>query len=77
MAKEMTVDEAVRIINESFEFGNDFDAAVEYLKEHDANNGALAAFSDKNMQDVKKERAKAYVQQALAEENFDKTILRA
>lgn len=74
MAKEMTVDEAVRIINESFEFGNDFDAAVEYLKEHDANNGALAAFSDKNMQDVKKERAKAYVQQALAEENFDKKL---
>ena len=74
MAKEMTVDEAVRIINESFEFGNDFDAAVEYLKEHDANNGALAAFSDKNMQDVKKERAKAYVQQALAEENFGKKL---
>ena len=28
MAKEMTVDEAVRIIQETYEFGNEFDLSI-------------------------------------------------
>lgn len=71
MAKEMTVDEAVRIIQETYEFGNEFDEAVNFLKTNDPQNSALSAFDSKDLNEVKKARAKAYLQAALAEENYD------
>ena len=71
MAKEMTVDEAVRIIQETYEFGNKFDEAVNFLKINDPQNSALSAFDSKDLNEVKKARAKAYLQAALAEENYD------
>ena len=52
MAKEMTVEEAVRIIKESYEFGDKFDEAVAYLKEHDADNEVLVPFKDEKAQDM-------------------------
>ena len=52
MAKEMTVEEAVRVIKESYEFGDKFDEAVAYLKEHDAGNEVLVPFKDEQTQDM-------------------------
>lgn len=72
MANEMSVDEAVRIITETNEFGDKFDEAVAYLKEHDAQNSLLVPFKDEQSQDkIKKARAKAYIQQAVADEEYD------
>lgn len=72
MAKEMTVEEAVRVIKESYEFGDKFDEAVAYLKEHDAGNEVLVPFKDEQTQDmIKKARAKAYVEQSLLDGEFD------
>ena len=66
MANEMTVNEAVRIIQETMSFGADFDGAVAFLKEHDPENSALKPFENKDIQEVKKARARMYVQRALA-----------
>ncbi len=75
MAKEMTVEEAVRLIKESYEFGSEFDAAVAYLKEHDAENEVLIPLKDEqSVAKVKKARAKAYLQQALADEEYDERM---
>ena len=72
MANEMSVDEAVRIISETNEFGDKFDEAVAYLKEHDAQNDLLVPFRDEQSQmKIKKARAKAYIQQAVADEEYD------
>lgn len=75
MAKEMTVEEAVRVIKESYEFGDKFDEAVAYLKEHDAGNEVLVPFKDEKAQDmIKKARAKAYVEQCLLDGEYDKNF---
>ena len=75
MAKEMTVEEAVRVIKESYEFGDKFDEAVAYLKEHDADNEVLVPFKDEKAQDmIKKARAKAYVEQCLLDGEYDKNF---
>lgn len=72
MANGMSVDEAVRIISETNEFGDKFDEAVAYLKEHDAQNDLLVPFRDEQSQmKIKKARAKAYIQQAVADEEYD------
>ena len=70
MANEMTVNEAVRIIQETMSFGADFDGAVAFLKEHDPENSALKPFENKDIQEVKKARARMYVQRALAEDEY-------
>lgn len=70
MAKDMSVNEAVRIIQETMSFGAEFDSAVAFLKEHDPENSALKSFEDKDIQEVKKARARLYVQKALAEEEY-------
>ena len=75
MAKEMTVEEAVRVIKESYEFGDKFDEAVAYLKEHDADNEVLVPLKDEQTLDrVKKTRAKAYVEQCLLDGEYDKNF---
>lgn len=75
MAKDMTVEDAVRLIKESYEFGSAFDEAVAYLKEHDAENEVLVPFRDEqSLAKIKKARAKAYLQQALADEEYNERM---
>ncbi len=72
MAKDMTVEEAVRIIKETYEFGDKFDEAVAFLKEHDAGNEALVPFKDAQKHEmIKKARAKAYAEEAMANDERD------
>ncbi|MDO4162606.1 MAG: hypothetical protein Q4D80_06375 [Pseudomonadota bacterium] len=75
MAKEMTVEEAVRIITETYEFGEDFDTAVSVLKEKDPQNSVLNSFRDEEAQHkVKKARAKAYAQMAVTDDMYDEKL---
>ena len=43
-----SVEDAVKLINETFAYGEDLDQAIAYLKEHDPQNEALKAFMGEN-----------------------------
>ena len=72
MAKQLTINEAVKIIQESFEFGEKFDEAYSFLQDNDPNNAALVVFKDRDLNDIKKARAKEFLTKAVAEGDFGK-----
>lgn len=66
MAKNMTVEEASRIIKDRTEFGAEFDEAYNFLRE----NNPEELSSIKDFQAEKKARAKAYMTWALSEDEY-------
>lgn len=68
--QEMTVNEAERIIRETYDFGETFDAAIQFLKDNDPNNVALEPIKDKDIEEVRKARASAYLLKAVVEDEF-------
>ncbi len=71
MAKEMTLREAKRIIQETYAFGPEFDVAVNFLQEHEPDSDVLRFLQNNDIETVRKSRAKAYVQKALLEDEYD------
>jgi hypothetical protein len=74
MAQEMTIDDAERIIGESFDFGADFDNAVNFLQQNDPDNAVLRGVRNNGLENERKIRAKKYAIKALAEEEYDGPI---